>query len=194
MARFDRYTVPSVFNVLSADQFFGTTAGITNVSLTTVQTLSVLNSPIVGDSIIINGSTHTNSLTSASLTSTNGTITNFNSNIITVSAITVLDKAITNFNVTSISTSSYTLTDNDRSKIYHVDTTTFSTVTAILPSTLSNGFNAGLINAGTGSIIISSAQTPFIKAQNNSNINSIQYTGMLIYKTNNEFFGVGVFE
>jgi hypothetical protein len=194
MSRFDRYTIPSVFNVLSAEQFFGTTADITNVSLTTVPTLSVLNSPIIGGSIIINGSTHTNSLTSVSLTSTNGTITNFNSNVITVSTITVLDKAVTNFNVTSISTNSYTLTNNDKSNIYHVDTTTHPSVTAILPNDLNNGFNAGLINAGTGSIIISSTQTPFIKAQNNSNINSIQYTGMLIYKTNDEFFGVGVFE
>lgn len=194
MARFDRYTVPSVFNVLSADQFFGTTADITNVSLTTVQTLSVLNNPIIGGSIIISGSTHTSTLTSVSLTSANILATNFNTTSATVNTITVLDKAITNFSVTFINTSSYRFTDNDKSNIYHINTTLNPSVTAIFPSNLANGFNAGLINIGTGTIVVSSTQTPFIYAQNNSNINSVQYTGMLIYKVNNELYGVGVFE
>lgn len=68
MARFDRYTVPSVFNVLSADYFVGTTADITNVFLTTVSTLSVLNSPIVSLGVVGINYVHTNSLTAVTLT------------------------------------------------------------------------------------------------------------------------------
>jgi len=101
----------------------------------------------------------------------------------------IIDTVITDFTVQN-KTTDYTFTEADNSKVFHFDTTTTPSITATFPNTLPNGFNAGIINIGTGTIFVDS--DPTLKAF--STENSTQNTGMFIYKTNNEFFGIGVFE
>ena len=102
-----------------------------------------------------------------------------------------INTLVTNFTATTLAVSSYTFTDADNSKVFHIDTTTQPEVTAIF-NVVSDGFNIGIINAGTGVIYLSSNFTPTILAPNA--FNSVQYSGMFIYKINNQLFGVGVFE
>jgi hypothetical protein len=71
MSRFDRYPIPSVFNVLSAETFIGSTANITNVFLTAVQSLSVLNDPIIGIGVVGTNYVHTGTLTAENISATN---------------------------------------------------------------------------------------------------------------------------
>jgi hypothetical protein len=79
---------------------------------------------------------------------------------------------------------------NDKSRIYHLDTST-GNLSVILPSTLSNGFNVRITNTGTNTVYISSTQTPMICAF--SNRCTLQFGSLFIYKTNNKFFGTGDF-
>jgi hypothetical protein len=121
------------------------------------------------------------------------TVTNYlSTKNVLISTATITDRLITDFKVVTVTTNPYTFNNNDKSKIFHFNTTTTPVITALLPRSLSNGFNTGIINTGTGVVYISSAQAPFINAP--GVFNSIQHTGMYIYKTGNQFFGVGVFE
>ena len=67
-------------------------------------------------------------------------------------------------------------------------------ITAVFPSELQIGFNIGLMNVGTGTIYISSAQPGFINAYLGVNTNKTMNTGMYVYKhNNNQLYGVGMF-
>lgn len=121
----------------------------------------------------------TNTLTSTNINTTNLIVTN----------LTATNNVVTNIFVVTAD-SSITFTDAYNSKIVHLDTTITPVITASFPKSLKDGFNVGLVNVGTGIIRLSSDDT--INAF--GNYNSIQYTGMLIYKTNNKFFGIGAFE
>jgi hypothetical protein len=93
--------------------------------------------------------------------------------------------------VTEISSDSKVFTNLDNSKSYHFNTTN-NLISAIFPQNLPNGFNVSIVNTGTNTIYISSAQTPFLNAT--GFINETQYTGMFIYKSEGLLYGVGVFE
>jgi hypothetical protein len=125
-----------------------------------------------------------NTIVNTSLTAEN-TISNF----LQTTDLTVTDEVVTNFLTTTI-TSDYVLNESDKSKIFHVDTTTTPLITISFPDNLTNGYNVGLVNIGTGTVLLStdgSFNSP-------GTTNTAQYTSMLIYKTDNEFYGVGTFE
>lgn len=107
---------------------------------------------------------------------------------ISATALLVSTPVIANYDVVTV-TSSRTFTNADNSKVFHFNTTS-SSLCAIFPSTLSNGFNVGIINVGTGTVVLSSDVT--INAPGTQN--STPYSGMFIYEVNNTFFGVGVFD
>jgi hypothetical protein len=133
-----------------------------------------------------------------SLTGTNTFITDLSSDLVrsvqlsgrnlTVTNITATDNIITNFKVTTYSTD-ITLSNSFNSNVAHLNTTG-ATLSVLFPSSLPNGFNVGIFNAGTGIIKLSAAQT--LNSQGNTN--ATPYTGVFVYKANNQFFGVGVLE
>lgn len=130
---------------------------------------------------------------SVSLSVTDATITNLQtttnaSDSMLVNNLTAVNNIITNFYVLSTNVDR-TFTEEDNSKVFHFDTNA-TPLTATFPNTLPNGFNVGIMNMGTKTIFIES--TPPLNAF--SSENSTQYTGMFIYKANDEFFGIGVFE
>jgi hypothetical protein len=166
-----------------------------------------LDPRMIGDNLPIRtNSVISNTLTALSgdifnLYSNNGTITNFTANNIntstlsstntTISGLNVLGNVETNFFIESeITTSSYTFSDSDKSKVFHFNTTTTPIITAIFPSDISNGFNISIINTGIG-VIYLSADLPFNAT---SQYNTIQHTGVLVYKYNNQYHGIGVLE
>lgn len=117
------------------------------------------------------------------------TVTNYlSTSNVQVSALTVSTPVIANYDVITV-TSSRTFTNADNSKVFHFNTTS-SSLCAIFPSTLSNGFNIGIVNVGTGTVVLSSDVT--INAPGTQN--STPYSGMFIYEVNNTLFGVGVFD
>lgn len=132
-----------------------------------------------------------NSLTTNSL---------LNNNNITTTDITVTDNTTlvnltatgnitTNFTIITAD-SNYTFSDADKSKVIHFDTTTTIEVSAIFPSTLSDGFNVGVINAGIGVIYLSGEDT----INSVGDINSEIYTGFFVYKVNGGLFSIGNLE
>lgn len=216
--RFDRYTTPSVFTSLSVDNLVGSITNITNVDLTSVQGLSVINDPIIGLGVVSTNYVHTSSLTAVTLTASDviyalggnsnlwnsayATITSLSSqweesaeiiptvtNYLSTSNVTVCALNITNFAVSSTTTPVILFTNETAGKVYHFDTTTTPSFTALFPGELTNGYNVSIVNAGLGSIFLSAA-TP-LNASGSEN--STPYSGMFIYKANNELFGVGVF-
>jgi hypothetical protein len=89
--------------------------------------------------------------------------------------------------------------NNDNSKAFHFDTGGYGgTITAILSSGLIDGFNITILNIDSarslGSNTISLSSNVSIITPNYSTTNSFTNTGMLIYKHNNEFYGVGTFD
>ncbi len=103
--------------------------------------------------------------------------------------IVINSLTVTNYTVLTSSAASITFSNGDSGKTYNVNTTLQPAVTALFPGDLSNGFNVSIVNAGSGSIFLSSASP--LNASGSEN--STPYSGMFIYKTNNELFGVGVF-
>lgn len=117
------------------------------------------------------------------------TVTNYlSTSNVQVSALTVSTPVIANYDVITV-TSSRTFTNADNSKVFHFNTTS-SSLCAIFPSILPNGFNVGIVNVGTGTVVLSSDVT--INAPGTQN--STPYSGMFIYEVNNTLFGVGVFD
>ena len=86
--------------------------------------------------------------------------------------------------IVDISTSRI-FTDSDINKIFHFDTTSAS-LCAIIPSSLTNGFNVSILNTGTNNIQVSAAD---LKSTGTTIID--QYGGAYIYKQNNTVFAVG---
>jgi hypothetical protein len=89
--------------------------------------------------------------------------------------------------------------DGDSSKAFHFDTGDYGDIiTAVLPSSLTDGFNITILNIdstkSSGSNTISLSSNVDIITPNYSTTNSSTNTGMLIYKHNNEFYGVGNFD
>jgi hypothetical protein len=123
----------------------------------------------------------------------NSTVTNLTANNSVITNLTAVNAIIDNYNfdLKNITSQSYIFLSSDNSKNFHFNTSV-NPITGIFPNSLPNGFNVSIINIGTGTVFISSQQQPFIKAL--GTFNETQYSGMLIYKHNNELFGVGVFE
>lgn len=117
--------------------------------------------------------------------------TDTSSTNLSVINLTVVN-SIAFFTVSDITAASFTLTNNDSNKIIHCDTTTTPYITAIFPDSLNNGFNVNLFNTGTGTIVVSSTQSPAAFAAGTEN--NTQYSGMTIYKHNSQLFGMGVFD
>ncbi len=89
--------------------------------------------------------------------------------------------------------------DSDSSKAFHFDTGGYGgTITAVLSSGLTDGFNITILNIDSarslGSNTVSLSSDVGIITPNYSVTNSFTNTGMLIYKHNNEFYGVGTFD
>jgi hypothetical protein len=117
------------------------------------------------------------------------TTTNYlSTNLVTISAL-----AVTNLDVRDVSNfNTVTFAAADTGKIIHINTSVTPEVTINFTASLPEGFNIGVVNTGTGVIYIDSDYTPVIRAKNP--FNSTQHTGMFIYKTNNQLYGIGVFE
>jgi len=114
-----------------------------------------------------------------------------NINVTYVNAATgVFNNLITGFTPLTANTNITVDDTNDKSKTYHLDTTT-GNLSVILPSTLSNGFNVRITNIGTNTVYVSSTQTPTICAF--SNRCTLQFGSIFIYKANNKIFGTGDF-
>jgi hypothetical protein len=79
-----------------------------------------------------------------------------------------------------------TFSSIDSNKIFHFDTTSNS-LTAIFPSTLSEGFNAAIMNTGTNTLYISAGLA--YKALGNKLVE--QYAGAYVYKSGSHLFAVG---
>jgi len=132
----------------------------------------------------------TSDLTANNITNTNLTTINLTSQNISVDTLDINSNVVSNFLVQSEITTDYTFSDTDKSKIFHFNTTITPLITAMFPGDLSNGFNVSIINTGIGAINLS-AGLPFNAI---SEFNTTQHTGVLIYKYNNQFYGIGVFE
>jgi hypothetical protein len=92
-----------------------------------------------------------------------------------------------------------TFIDGDSSKAFHFDTGIHGPITAIFPSSLLDGFNVTILNTDgslelRGSDTIQLSSNVSIKTINGSLTNSTTNTGMLIYKYDNQFYGVGTFD
>jgi pyridoxal/pyridoxine/pyridoxamine kinase len=89
--------------------------------------------------------------------------------------------------------------NNDSSKAFHFDTGGYGDIiTAVLSSGLTDGFNITILNIDStknlGSNTINLSSDVNIITPNYSTSNTFTNTGMLIYKHNNEFYGVGTFD
>lgn len=92
-----------------------------------------------------------------------------------------------------------TFIDSDSSKAFHFDTGVNGPITAIFPSSLLDGFNVTILNTDGsigqgGSDTIQLSSNVSINTINGSLTNSTTNTGMLIYKYDNQFYGVGTFD
>lgn len=108
---------------------------------------------------------------------------------LTSTNLVVTNNVTTNFLISTVTTN-YIFTDLDNSKIFHFDTSTTPIITASFANDISNGFNVSIVNTGIGAIYF--VANPAINAP--GNINTITNTGVLVYKHNNQLYGVGVFE
>ncbi len=79
-----------------------------------------------------------------------------------------------------------TFANSDNNKIFHFDTTTKS-LCAIFPTALSNGFNVGIMNVGTNTLQVSSADN----YKSVGSFISVQYGGAFVYKQGTSLFAVG---
>lgn len=127
---------------------------------------------------------------------TNTTATNLRTTIltgtnVTVNSLTAATPIIANYDVTTV-TSSKTFTNADNSKVFHFNTTSTSLCAIFPTSSLSNGFNVGIVNIGTGTVFLSSDLSPIINAPGTQN--STPYSGMFIYEIGNALYGVGTFD
>jgi len=170
---------------------------LSNLNTTTLDVNTTLNTDQINSNNITNtdnlnsntGSINilnTSSIANSNLITTNNFIATNNTSLVN---LTATGNITTNFFVITAN-NNYTFSDADNSKVIHFDTTTTPEISAIFPNTLSNGFNVGLINAGIGVIYLSGQDV--INAP--GNINSEIYTGMFIYKVNDDLFGVGNLE
>ena len=153
---------------LSASNTKVTNSELTNIQSTNVQSTNIDTTSL--DSVTLSGITLIASDTVfTNITATNNVVSNF--------LILTADNNITFSNA-------------DNSKTYHINTTVTPLLTAVFPETISNGFNVSIINTGIGAIELSA--NPPLNAI--GLVNSKQYTGVLVYKQNDQFYGIGVLE
>jgi len=103
-----------------------------------------------------------------------------------LSATGIISASASNIKVSVINDSTNRIfTDADSNKVIHINTTTTS-LCAVFPSSLSNGFNAAIMNIGTNNLVLSAAQL-------NSAGTTIttRYGGAFVYKDSNNLFAVG---
>jgi len=111
---------------------------------------------------------------------------------LSTSNVQISSLVVPELKVVTLQTDNIVFTDSDSGKVFHIDTTLNPEVTANFSVTLNDGFNVSLVNTGTGIIYIASNfLTPF---NARGDFNSTQHTGMFIYKTNDELYGIGIFE
>lgn len=166
---------------------------ISQGTFTSLTATNILTTQLESTNTTTTNANNTNTVTDTalanSLTATNAVVTTLSTGNVNSSNLTIYGNVITNISVLSANTD-IILDDTYNSKIVHIDTTTTPSVTLSLPNTISNGFNVSIVNAGTGTVTISAPDG--FNAPGTTN--STSYTGMFVYKVNNQFFGVGVFE
>jgi len=114
-----------------------------------------------------------------------------NINVTYVNASTgIFNNLISNFIPLTANTNIIAIDPEDKSRVYHLDTST-GNLSVGLPSSLPNGFNFRITNTGTNTIYVSSTQTPMICAF--SNRCTLQFGSLFIYKANDKLFGTGDF-
>lgn len=110
-------------------------------------------------------------------------------NDITVNTLTVVGGVTAqsaNIPVTVIDvTTSKTFNNSDSNKVFHFNTTSGS-LCAIVPDSLSSGFNIAILNTGTNSLVISAAN---LKSTGTTIVD--EFGGAYIYKQNSDIFAVG---
>lgn len=162
-----------------------------------IKTPSLTADSIVNRLLVTNNLSST-TISVSTLNVTNISATTANISAINVGQITVKDGTFTGtvttvFTASVISLSSYTFTNNDNSKVFHFDTDTQPSVTALfVKNNISNGFNIGIVNTGLGVINLCSDFIPTLNAPNT--FNSVRHSGMFIYRVNDQLYGIGIFE
>jgi len=131
----------------------------------------------------------TATLNSQILTAVNLTATNINAVNTQTFNLTAYGNVVTDIVVLS-SITDIVFDNSYKSKIIHLDTSITPSISASFPNSLLNGFNVCIINAGTGIIYLSAQSTLNAPGV----FNTVPYSGMFIYKVNNQFFGIGAFE
>lgn len=176
----------NLFNLLSATGS-ALLSGIQTLSYNEPQALLTITegNSVSLSSIVVYTNTLVQQTSSAVPTVLQGYLATNNVNISGVST-NVIAASSSNIPVTVVDVSaSTTFTNNDTNKVYHFNTTSNS-LCAIIPNSLSNGFNVAIMNVGTNNLQISAA-----------NLNSVgttiidQFGGAYIYKQNNTIFAVG---
>ena len=158
--------VSSTLNTTIATVSSNLTTTISAVSSTLNTTIANLTAALPST---INTFLSTSSVTINALTVTTG-ITAQSANI----PVTVIDL-----------TASRTFNNSDTNKVFHFNTTSNS-LCAIVPGSLSNGFNIAILNTGTNSLVISAEN---LRSAGTTIVD--QFGGAYIYKQNNNVFAVG---
>jgi hypothetical protein len=83
------------------------------------------------------------------------------------------------------SSANRTFSDADNNRVVHIDTTT-SSLCAIFPSSLSDGFNVAVMNVGTNNLVLSAGSL-----KSAGTIITTQYGGAFVYKDSGNLFAVG---
>jgi hypothetical protein len=105
-----------------------------------------------------------------------------------ISATGVISASASNIRINIINSSlSRTFSDADNNRVIHIDTTT-SSLCAIFPNNLSNGFNVAIMNTGTNNLVLSAAQL-----NSSGTIIATRYGGAFVYKDFGNLFAVGRF-
>jgi len=151
--------------------------------------LGNISTPIATSDAITADSISVDTVNSSNVAATN--YTGDNINVTYVNASTgIFNNLISNFIPLTANTDIIAINPEDKSRVYHLDTST-GNLSVGLPSSLPNGFNFRITNTGTNTIYVSSTQTPMICAF--SNRCTLQFGSLFIYKANDKLFGTGDF-
>lgn len=156
------------------------TLRMTNTQFTNTTATNLRSTVLTGSNVSVTNLSATAAIVT-NLTATNTRFTN----------LSVSTPVIANYDVTTV-TSSKTFSNADNSKVFHFNTTSTSLCAIFPTSSLSNGFNVGIVNVGTGTVYLSSDLSPTINAPGTQN--STPYSGMFIYEIGNALYGVGTFD
>jgi hypothetical protein len=84
---------------------------------------------------------------------------------------------------------SHTFTDLDTNKVHHFNTPFNSSLSATIPSDISNGFNVAILNTGTGTL-----QVIATNLASTGTVITQRYSGAFIYKDSDVVYAVGNLE